>query len=289
MIRRNTTLLETAPPQTHPYGILSPATTCIEEPTEDWIAGFTYETSDASVDVDASTIRGSTTTDTVSLIQSVDGPTHRLYYPFDVQASVEASTMGNTPEEIQASAEAALEVVTQKAIETEFWRGDLAKKLESDNDNRYLSHVDAQDVTPTAGTAVKVRYGQALLEQALGNATIGSLGVIHAPLLIASILQTEDKDGALTTNLGTKVVAGAGYSNIGPGGTVAPTGQSWMYATGPVTVRLGAKSTVVPEQPRQAVDTSKNTIKYYIDRPAAITWSTTGLYAVLVDLTLDYA
>lgn len=283
-------ILQAAPPKDALYGLLSPAVLVVKEQSEDWLSGFEYETTDAQAKVVIQSIVGANPATSYTAIAPVEGaPTLRTYYPFMVEASVKTSTMGTTPEKVQAAAEQALDVVMQKAIETEFWQGRIAKNLTSDNGNRYLSHEDAIDVTPTAGTAIKIKYGQALLEQALGNGTIGSRGTLHAPLLIASALGASDRDGALTTALGNTVVAGAGYSNTGPDGAVAPTGRAWMYATGPVTVHIGATSTVTPEKISQAVVINKNTIEFYVNRPAAVTWSTTPLYAVLVDLELDYA
>lgn len=289
MIRRNTTRLGAAQPVASQYGILSPATTVFYETTEDWIAGYEYETSDASAKVEIASIFGNPDPQSYVAIDSEEGDTFHRYYPFNIQASVKSSTFGVTLEEVQKSADKALEVVTPKAIEHEFWNGTLAKKLSKDNENRYLANSVATDVTPVAGTGVKVRYGQALLEKALGEATIGSQGLLHAPLDLASAMKVEDVDGALTTNLGTKVVAGAGYSNTGPDGTAAPAGHAWMYATGPLTVHVSKLPTIVPEVFSQAVDHGKNTVEFFVDRSASVTWSTSNLYAVLVDLTLDYA
>lgn len=287
MIRSNTNLVATAGPEAAPYGILSPATT-VKELLPESEAGFSYAISDAGLVVLNQTLNGGGSAESVVVDNTANRKNIGFYYPFDIEASIEASTMGSRPEDILESARAALEMVAQKAIESEFWHGTIAKSLTKENDNRYLSRGAAFDVTPTEGTAVKVRYGQALLEEALGEATLGSRGVIHAPKLIASVLQASDQGGALVTNLGTKVVAGSGYSHIGPDGVLAPTGSAWMYATGPVTVQLGGIS-VVPEKLNQAIDARNNTIKYYVNRPAAVTWSTSHLYAVLVDLTLDYA
>lgn len=286
MVRSNTTLVETTGPQMSPYGILSPAVT-VKDLSDSSIAGFTYAISDAGLLVENSVINGGTPTSEVVIDNTANTQSYGFYYPFDIQASIQASTFGTTPEALYASATKALEVVAQKAIEAEFWHGHIAKAITADNDNRFLSNALAIDSTPTAGTAVKVRYGQALLEEALGESTLGSRGVIHAPRLIASVLQASDDNGALKTNLGAHVVAGSGYSHIGPSGTIAPTGQAWMYATGPITVHVG-NLVVTPDKVNQAVDTLNNTTKYYVDRPAAVTWSTTDLYAVLVDLTLDY-
>lgn len=281
--------MELAQPSPVPYGILSPAVTVVENNDDRWIRGFTYETMDGTAQVFNVPISPSTDPAGYAVLDNPNLPVFRSYYPFDVKATVVSSTMGNTPEAVYESAKSVLDTVTQKAIEREFWTGELAKTLTASDaeGNRYLSTADAIDVTPDA-TPVKVKYGLALLEEAIGEATIGSAGVIHAPRLIASALGASDADGALRTNLGTGVVAGSGYSNTSPTGQLAPTGTAWMYATGPVTVTLG-KINITPQTVQQAVNSSINTIQYYVDRPVAITWSTSVLYAVQVDLRLDYA
>lgn len=279
----------TEQPQATLYGILSPAVTVITEENDSWLGGFQYSTTDAGTTVTIEPVIGADLDAGYTIVEAdPDEPVLREYYPFLVKAYVSASTIGTNLRELQDLADAALDTVMQKAIETEFWTGKLSKKLEESSGNRYLSRDAATDVTP-AGKAVKPKYGLALLEQALGNGTIGSTGVIHAPLLIAGALGASDKDGALTTALGNKVVAGAGYSNTSPKGEVAPTGSAWMYATGPVTVRIGATNNITSEALSEVIETEKNKVEFYVDRPAAVTWSTTPLYAVLVDLTLDYA
>lgn len=298
MAVNNKAQFPTEQPQATPYGILSPAVTVITEESNEWLSGFNYETIDSAATVTVQPILGGEVTDGYAVVEADPAkPAFRTYLPFSVQAYVKASTMGTNLKQLQELADYALDTVLQKAIETEFWTGQLSKVLNESKassgtvtiDNRYLSYKDAIDVTPTGGSPVKVRYGQALLEQALGKGTVGSTGVIHAPLLIASALEADDVDGALTTNLGTKIVAGAGYSNTGPNGEVAPTNSAWMYATGPVTVRVGVSNHDLSEVLSEAVITNRNTVEFYVDRPAAVTWSTTPLYAVLVDLTLDYA
>jgi hypothetical protein len=126
------------------------------------------------------------------------------------------------------------------------------------------------------------------LEEALGNASVGAAGVIHTPRVVGSALNLDKDGGKLVTPLGNSVVSGVGYSKKGPDGTNAGAGKAWMYATGPVSVRLGP-TIVVPGNLNQAINTSINEIQYFVDGSAAVTWSTTDAYAVLVDLTLDYA
>jgi hypothetical protein len=288
MVRPTNTLIETTGPEASPFGILSPATTVVERHDDYWLSGFVYEIGDARVQVDNAVILGADTPAEVTSVVPNTGDTYGLYFPFDIEAEVEHSTFGVTPEEIEASAQKALDVVTQKAIEVEFWGGGVASLLTKENNNRYLASTQAIDVTPVPGTAVKPRYGQALLEGALGDATLGSRGTIHAPRAAASILKLEEDNATLFTKLGNTVVAGTGYSKLGPTGVAAPAGKYWMYATGPVTVILGDMN-ITPDEKSQAINTRVNTIKYYVDRPAAVTWSTSNVYAVLIDLTLDYA
>ena len=289
MARSNTSLVPTAGPEVAPFGILSPATTTYDHTDSFWTSGVTYENFDAGLVVANGSIFGASPIETVQVIDNSASKEHfKTYYPFDVKASVKVSTFGTNPAEIEASAKTALDIVMQKAIEIEFWNGDIAKLLDSDNDNRYLASAQSVDVTPTAGTAVKVRYGLALLEEALGNASLGSKGVIHAPRIVGSALNL-DKDGnKLVSPLGNNVVSGVGYSKKGPNGTDAGAGKAWMYATGPVSVRIGP-TIVTPEKLNQAINTQINDIQYFVDGSAAVTWSTTDSYAVLVDLTLDYA
>lgn len=297
MARSNTTLVETAQPVVSPFGILSPAVTVVEDTSEypEWSSGYTYETPDAQTSVANTTVLG--TGNTESSVFDVTNPAaapFRWYYPFGVRSKTLSSTFGTTPEKIEETAVKALEIVTQKSIEREFWEGAIAKLLTSGNDNRYLAQSGAVDVTPTQGTPVKVHYGLALLEEALGNATLGSAGTIHGPISTTSALKralhvdTVDGEKVLVTPNGNTMVSGSGYTRVGPSGSAAPAGQAWMFATGPVTVKL-SKVFVNPDKVYQSIDTSQNSIAYYGERYAGVTWSTTNLYAVLVDLTADYA
>lgn len=289
MARSNTTLVPTEGLEVAPFGILSPATTTYDHSDHFWTSEFTYESNDAGVKI----INGSivSPSDIVTILDnSAERERFKIYYPFNVQASVKVSTFGTTPEEIKASAESALEVVTQKAIEAEFWGGGISKLIGKDNDNRYLTGPDTIDVTPTAGTGVKLRYGIGLLESAIDRST-GFVGTLHVPTILATPLNLVNDNGVLRTPRGTPVVVGSGYSSlatVGPNGEEAPAGHVWAYATGPVSVRLGP-TTVTPENLNQAVNTRINEIEFFVDRPVAVTWSTNNAYAVLVDLSLDYA
>lgn len=272
------------------YGILSSAVTVVEDLDGHWTRGVEFLTPDCQSDVTLTTICN--TTVSVSAVDGVGGTPFDEYYPFAVQTSFRCSTMSLKPEEVEEQARRALELCTQKAVEYELWTGALAKAADvpfvGAYPNRYLASTESVDVTPTPGTAVKTKFGLALLERAIGNCGCGVRGTIHAPRDVASSLGLKAVDGHLETSLGTKVVAGVGYTGTSPTGS-QPTGtQAWMYATGPVTVRLGPIE-ITPGEEAQSVNTSINETVYYAERIAAPLLDSCCVHAVLVDLALDYS
>jgi hypothetical protein len=232
----------------------------------------------------------------VTAIESSGADSFRRYDTFNVQTKFTCSSMSRRPEEVAEIAERAAEACVQKALEIEFWAGDLAKVAavdwnaneDEEYPNRYLASEDAVDVTPTPGTGVKAKYALALLERALGDCGCGINGTIHMTRDVATTLGLKDKGGHLVTSLGNTVVAGAGYSGVGPDGEAAPDGKVWAYATGPVTVRLGSRD-VSPIEYTAADIAKTNTVIYQVDQVAAVTWNSCCHFAVLVDLSLDYS
>jgi len=279
-----------------PFGLLSPATTVIKDSSPHWTEEFDYQTLDCVATVELSSICNTETT--VSAVQRSSEGLYRTYVPFEIITSFECSTMGLRPEEIEKIARDAAEACVQKALEYELWTGSIAQAMAGDGSwdtanrgvfpNRYLASEGAVDVTPTPGTGVKAKYGLALLERALADCGCGIQGTIHATRDVASALGIKGKDDKLYTNLGNVVVAGSGYTGTGPDGTQPDSGTAWMYATGPITVRLG-DYLVVPDKKSQAVDTKVNTTRYTVSQPAAITWNSCCHSAVLIDLDLDYS
>lgn len=288
MVVRNLGMsVSTRPPTISEYGILSRAAEVIADSSNDWIGGFVYDTMDGNVTSSNRPIMNAATDTEVVVVTNPALPTHRLYYPFEVSTTIEASTMAMSLDDVKEQATVALNVVIQKNIEREFWTGQLSDLLITPN--RSLSQTDVVNMTPSGSTTtgVRAKHGLAILERALGESTIGSKGVIHATRDVASVLDCSPQDGALVTKLGNFVIAGSGYTGSGPADAAAPAGMAWMYATGPLTVRIGSLN--VKAEDVQTVNIANNTIRYFVDRPAAVTWSTSKLYAVLVDLSLDLA
>lgn len=291
----STVVTDATPVEPAEYGLLSSATRVIEL-SDNEINGISYDLSECGASVHLEAICNSSTQ--VSVVSESDGNAYRTYFPFDIVTEYSCSTMGTSPEEVLEEVKKHAEACAQKALEYEFWTGSLAKEVAESDDwdsatdgaypNRYLASSAAQDVTPTPGTGVRAKQAIALLEKALAECGCGAKGTIHLTREVASVLNRNPKDGELTTNLGTHIVAGVGYTGTGPDGTEPGGTEVWAYATGPVTVRLG-EVVVTPGEKSQAVNTQNNTTKYYAQQPAAVTWDSCCHAAVLVDLSLDYA
>lgn len=267
-----------------PYGLVNPKTLVGESAR--WEGGFNQESVACNAGIRLIDIC-STTTEHVLHANSGAGSLGE-YDPFAVQATVKCTTMNGLYEDWEDRARMALDAATSNAVEHEFWEGALTQA--AGTGNKYLLDGSVTDVTPVPGTAVKVRYGLALLEGALADAGYGYRGFIHAPVSIASTLPCYHDDDAnmLVTKIGNYVISGSGYSGAGPGVVPATSSKRWMFATGPVSVRLG-DVTVTPGERSQRIDTAVNTISLSAERPASVVYDGCAYFGVLVDLSLDYA
>lgn len=277
-----------APLEVAPYGLLNPAFSVHGDSEGRWENGFSLESEACNV-----TVKNKDLCDATNVVTVVNLPRDQALRSFDqdpivVEVTDGCSTFGLKPQDRMDRLERQLEAATQFALEREFWTGAVARAATPDLPNRYLASTTATDVTPTPGTPVKAKFGLALLEGAINSSGIGTVGTIHADRGTASVLPLKDVDGVLKTTLGNTVVAGSGYTGSGPTGA-APTGsQKWMYATGPVMVQLGRKY-FTPDSITQAIDVKINDVALKAERAAAATWDGCHHYAVLVDLSLDYA
>ena len=275
------TVLRAQAPEPSLYGLVNSKTVVNE--SNRWIAGFEQESISCMSDV-----RLIDTCDTQLeelVIEKTGSASLGEYIPFTVQAEVGCSTMGKQEDWVNYATDA-LELCQNKAIELEFWEGRLARA--AGNDNRYLANGDAVDLTPS-GTAIRARYALALLEGQLADAGCGGRGYIHVPVSIASVLPLKDRgDGVLTTTLGNYVIAGDGYTGTGTDGAATTGSSVWLYATGPVFVRLDEVQ-VAADDARQYINTETNTVSVKAERAASVVWDGCAHYKVLVDLALDYA
>lgn len=280
--RSNTKQVEVAPPVASPYGILSPAAHVKVVSTDEWLGGFFSQVYDAKAEYSLSTMLYGDNNTHIILEDDRESQHFLEYEPFMIRASVFGSTMGAKPDFYEQSARDSLEAIQQKAIEEEFWSGFVTQN------NRNLAGSNPIDVTPTPGTGVRPKHAQALLEGAVGSQTTGYQATLHFPRTVASVLKLKDREGVLSTTIGSRMIAGSGYNRIGPNGQVSTGSQYWAYATGPVTVLIGDSAVNLVDFP-QSVNSPRNTVEYIAEKPAAIVTSTKDTFAVLVDIGLDYA
>lgn len=276
-------VVETADFADSPFGLFS-----LQDPNrptdEHWVGGFTYESRQCSVTQNYLDVCGGGPAPIAGVTPS--GDALQVFNPYVIEAVETCTTFGFGARDLADRVKDALEAVSQKAVERELWTGGVAQ-ANGYTENRYLASTNSQNITPSPGTALKIRYGLALLENALAGCNAGTRGVIHVTRDVASALNLRIVGDHLETQLGNYVVAGAGYTGSGPSGTIPASGK-WMYATGPVAVTLGAAQ-VLGESMSEQVDRSVNRWTARAVRPAAAVWDGCCAFAVHVDLALDYA
>ena len=79
---------------------------------------------------------------------------------------------------------------------------------------------------------------------------------------------------------GTPIVSGGGYIGAAANSQAPAAGQDWMFASGPVEVRL---SPMVITNLKESLDRSDNTITFRAERWVLVSWDTALQSAVLVD------
>lgn len=202
---------------------------------------------------------------------------HGGSYPFTVMGYAQCNAVGLDYERAARRATEHVNLGLEAAIE---------KTIESGltgNVKPYFG--DAEDVTPTPGTAVGLAQGIALLEAKIASVPGVGQGVLHMNRFTASIAgdRLEPGDTVLTTRLGTPVVAGSGYTGTVEVDTVTPAaGEFWIYATG--TPRVWASGVEVLEDAPASVGRTNNRRQVVATREAMVAWSCLTA-AVLVDPT----
>jgi len=106
--------------------------------------------------------------------------------------------------------------------------------------------------------------------------------MLHGSPAIAAALQTDLRApaGALVTTHGTPFVVGDGYIGAEANGSAPGAGQDWLFASGPVEVRI---SSLVITDLAESLDRSENILTFRAERWVLATWDTSLQAAVLVD------
>lgn len=237
----------------------------------------------------------------------VDDVAQVAYHPFTVELESKCGASLHQAD-LRARALRQIEAYTPTMVEGEFWDGTLRAG------NFSLVHgTPSTAVNPTElassgsavsggviGTAVAPEKALALLTTGLSKCAGGNRGFIHAPAALVELWAAGgglDTDGARLVTKGRRdiVVAYSGGTGRGPGGSAASLASMWAYATGPVQVRLSSAEVYAdmpssggrswPGQSAGAMHTRTNTIRYRVERQAAVTADPCCAFAVSADLT----
>lgn len=208
---------------------------------------------------------------------SYTAPTEVEWLPYTVLTYDRCSALSLFARDYEGRSQRLLDSATPKAVEKEFWRGDLAQA--KGWPNLYLRKSTAVDITPT--TVPTLNRATGILEQALADCGFGGQGVIHGKVETAPNLTGARRDGFLLRTIrDTLFVPGVGYDGSGPIGNanaVPSAGQTWLYATGPVTYRQTVGD-LFPDWPagatvpQWAIDRNTNTITVPASRLALASW-----------------
>lgn len=213
------------------------------------------------------------------------GPSGTVYYQPPV-LRVEDSCYARSSDQAEelARVRRQAEAVTSWTIARELWTG-----AHSDI-NPYDTPEAASQVNArlAAGLGVQVVTGEHEPQHALGaleqsaRGQLGSLGMdvwIHMPITLVPLMgEGIVRDGtSLSTKTGARIIADAGYPGTDPD-DVAQADALWMYATGPVEVRMSRLSA------SSFVDQRTNQIHTTADRFYAATFDPCVLHGVAVDL-----
>jgi hypothetical protein len=201
---------------------------------------------------------------------------------FDLTCSMSFVGNGTNWEEFENRAELAMDATLSYGVEKALSQGVPF------GSNPFFG--DGNGTILNGGVAVRPQEGFGLLENAIANQT-GRQGMIHADpgTIAASGIQgagflPEIHD--LYTPAGTPLISGAGYVGAFPTGyleTDPGASLSWIFATGPVEVRLGAGPTI---DISQTLVRSDNEVTFRAERYVLAHWDTDFQAAVLVDWSM---
>jgi hypothetical protein len=231
-------------------------------------------------------------------------PPSAHWVPYAAYTAVRCAAAGFEKFDFMGRAQQQLEIGRIKALERELWAGDVAQSDPQYVDNLWLAMPSVSepasggrttfgpiDVTPASGP-VTIKRGFGALEQALADYGVGARGMIHVrPEATPNFTGVRREGNLLLTQNDTIVVPGGGYPNMGPGGAAPAAGNTWMYATGLVEVRIDDAIQLLPDPTNnpnwynEALDRKTNTIVVWAQQLVLASWD--GLVHFAVQAVLD--
>jgi hypothetical protein len=265
-----------------PFGLFS-TFTFRPNGAERWEAGIAWE----SIPCDPADAIGyydwQTPASTIGLPKDFteETPGDRVATPFTVYGHFKCSPVGYPDDLAQTRATDHLTAREEARVEQALWTGDLGNVPNL----RGLNMDAGSTVSLGGGTIQEISNGLALLENHIA-VEYGSLGVIHmrrgAALVAMSKNLLKVSGARLLTQIGTPVVAGAGYTGSSPAGAAPAAGESWAYAS---PALFGYQSEIFTASNRQGDLLNRNTNDLYAvaERSYLLGFDPCGVGAVLLD------
>lgn len=208
-----------------------------------------------------------------------EGEPQDRFDPIAVYFPLPCSTLGmGDYDEFAQRAELALEATLSHGIEEA-----LAAGVALSN-NPFLG--DGSLTALAGGVAVSPSVGRGYLENAIASLT-GRQGLIHSTPAVVDAWDggLRDSNDELRTTAGTPVVSGSGYVGVDPvGKTASGATTDWVFATGPVAVKV---SPFVSTTVEETVDRTDNSVVVRAERYALVEWDTALQVGVLIDWSLS--
>jgi hypothetical protein len=190
--------------------------------------------------------------------------------PFTVFTEFDCSPVGLRDAESVASD--ALARVENQQLEAAFWTGASGAQtvvfphLAADAQVLDSQSIVLQPAASTCVTGADAAHALGALEDCLGDCYAGQ-GIIHIPRQVlptfAAWNLVVERDGALWTPGGNRVVVGGGYTGSAPDGSAPAAGTAWIYATGAL---FGYQGDVRFHSPRDSIDRAANTLRMIAER-----------------------
>src|SRR3990172_7588397 len=202
-------------------------------------------------------------------------PTPR-FDPIAVYVAINCTAMGiGEWEEFRNRAAVVLDATQSFGIEEALSQGVIGSTNPFFGDGNLVALAGGAAVTPEIG----LRY----LEDAIG--ATGRMGKIHATPSVVAAWEFEalETGEVLRTPNGTPVVSVGGYIRSEPVSEASPAaGQSWVFATGPVEVRL-SEIDFGGDDLMSNLDQSINDVVVRAEKYALAIWDTALQVGVLID------
>lgn len=219
---------------------------------------------------------------TANVLQEFRGAT-----PVTVYAEFECSPVGIG--EAEQAATEALSRVENNRLEAAVWTGlsgaqtTVFPHLAADAEVLDADGIILQTTVSVCITGADIAEVLGGLENCLADCHSGQ-GLIHIPpealpTFYAWNLAIE-RDGALFTPAGHRIVVGTGYTGSSPDGSVPAAGTTWIYATGPM---FGYRGDVFFTRERDSFDRAENTMQMIAERTYVVGFECCH-FAALVNL-----